>query len=251
MAIAPAPVEWRPLPENRTQPASDITLEIIHSIVGSAEGAYGFFLNSTSLESHFIIKKNGYIIQCINTDRSADANFRANKIAISVETEDNGNPNTDPWTPAQIESILWLLEWSLKAHPNIERKKAVKPFGTGLGYHTLFGAPSDWTPVSKTCPGTVRIKQFNDIILPRFLKGPATTKPQPTTPAREDTEMIMYHDATRKKIYLDRNGNITDITAYDKEFWQLAGAGRVPVIPASQAFITALDKDIDKVAVVP
>lgn len=241
MPIAPAPVEWRPLPENRTQPASDIRITLLHSIVGSAEGAYGFFLNSTKLESHFIIKKNGHIIQCINTDRSADANYKVNRIAISIETEDNGNPNTDPWTNEQIESILWLLEWILKAHPGMTRKECVAEFGNGLGYHTKMGAPSAWTPVRKTCPGTIRIKQFKDTILPRFLKGPGTTKPEPTDPAKDEIDMMMYHDPKGDQVYLDRNGDVINITKYPDEFWQLAGPGRVPVVSASREFIVMLD----------
>lgn len=244
MPIAPAPVEWRPLPEDKLQPAATIQLVIDHSIVGSAEGAYGFFLNSTNLESHFIIKKNGHIIQLINTDRSADANYHVNRIAISIETEDNGNPNTDPWTPEQIEALIWLHDWAVKAHPKIKRQKAPQPYGEGLGYHSMFGAPSEWTPAAgKTCPGTIRIKQWNNVLLPRFIKGPPSTKPESSDPAREEIDMVMYHDEARKRIYLDRGGKVKDITAYSNEFWQLAGPGRVPVVKVSSTFVDDLMND--------
>ena len=163
--------EWRPLPENRTQPALSPRTIIDHSIVGSAEGAYGYFLNSTSLESHFIVKKDGHIIQLIDTERTADANYQANGHAISIETEDNGDPNRDPWTKAQLESLTRLHAWLADAH-DIPRRKCPTTAGGGLGYHSLFGAPSAWTPsAGKTCPGTIRIKQWNDILLPAFVSG--------------------------------------------------------------------------------
>ena len=76
---------------------------IHHSIVGSAR-AYQYFRGSTSIESTFIVKKNGYFWQIMSLGEQADANFRANAFAGSIETEDNGNPDADPgprpsWTP--------------------------------------------------------------------------------------------------------------------------------------------------------
>lgn len=246
MAIAPHPVEWRPLPENETQPSAEMRVTILHSIVGSAESAYGHFLNSTKLESHFIIRKNGDILQLINTDRTADANYKATVFSISIETEDNRDPDTDPWTIEQIESILWLLEWILKSHPKMTRTECLDAFGTGLGYHTKFGAPSAWTPVSKTCPGMVRIDQFYTVILPRFLHG-TTTKPEPTDPLRDEVNMLLYFDKVNNKIYLERGGNVTNITAFSDEFWALAGPGRIPVVTVSRAFITVLSNDVLRV----
>ena len=81
---------------------------IHHSIVGSAEGAYQYFRGSTAIESTFIVKKNGYFWQIMSLGEQADANFRANAFAGSIETEDNGNPDTDPWTPAQLDTLVWL-----------------------------------------------------------------------------------------------------------------------------------------------
>ena len=40
-------------------------------------------------------------------------------------------------------------------------------------HNTMFGAPSEWTPVSKTCPGTIRIRQFNRTVLPAIVAGTA------------------------------------------------------------------------------
>ena len=68
------------------------------------QGAYQYFRGSTSIESTFIVKKNGYFWQIMSLGEQADANFRANAFAGSIETEDNGNPDADPgprpsWTP--------------------------------------------------------------------------------------------------------------------------------------------------------
>jgi flagellar capping protein FliD len=40
-------------------------------------------------------------------------------------------------------------------------------------HNTMWGAPSQWTPVSKTCPGVIRIRQFNQTVLPAIVAGSA------------------------------------------------------------------------------
>jgi hypothetical protein len=142
---------------------------IHHSIVGSAEGAYQYFAGSTAIESHFIVKKNGYFWQIMSLGEQADANFRANAFAGSIETEDNGNPNTDPWTSAQIDTLVWLSLEMRRLRPRIARRKCRTWTDAGLGYHTLF---PQWTNVrGKTCPGAIRKRQWASTVLPRFLTG--------------------------------------------------------------------------------
>ena len=135
---------WRPLPDSGHEPAITMRTVIHHSIVGSAEGAFQYFATSTSVESHFIVKKNGYFWQCMSLGEQADANFRANAFAGSIETEDNGNPNTDPWTPAQIDTLVWLSLEMRRLRPRIARRKCRTWDDAGLGYHTLF---PQWTNV--------------------------------------------------------------------------------------------------------
>ena len=160
---------WRPLPDSGREPAIPMRAVIHHSIVGSAEGAYQYFAGSTAIESHFIVKKNGYFWQCMSLGEQADANFRANAFAGSIETEDNGHPDTDPWTPAQLDTLVWLSLEMRRLRPRIARRKCRTWDDAGLGYHTLF---PQWTNVpGKTCPGAIRKRQWASTVLPRFLTG--------------------------------------------------------------------------------
>jgi hypothetical protein len=167
---APHGGHWRPLPDSGREPAISMRTVIHHSIVGSAEGAFQYFAGSTAIESTFIVKKNGYFWQCMSLGEQADANFRANAFAGSIETEDTGNPDTDPWTPAQLNTLVWLSLEMRRLRPLIARRKCRTWDDAGLGYHTLF--PGQWTNVpGKTCPGTVRKRQWADRVLPRYLTG--------------------------------------------------------------------------------
>jgi hypothetical protein len=135
---------WRPLPDSGREPAITMRAVIHHSIVGSAEGAYQYFAGSTAVESHFIVKKNGYFWQCMSLGEQADANFRANTFAGSIETEDNGHPDTDPWTAAQLDTLVWLSREMRRLRPRIARRRCRTWDDAGLGYHTLF---PQWTNV--------------------------------------------------------------------------------------------------------
>jgi hypothetical protein len=141
------------LPEWNRQPRMTPTTIIDHSIVGSALGAWYFFRDQTGIESHFIIRgapsgsQDGRIWQLMDTGRRADANLDANAFAISIETEDNGDPDNFPWSRAQLESLRWLHAKLRAVHPTIPRRRCPGPRGGGLGFHSMWGAPSPWTPV--------------------------------------------------------------------------------------------------------
>jgi hypothetical protein len=163
--------ELRLLPE-AGQPDGYVKDQLIyHSIVGSAEGAYGYFLNHTTLESTFIVKLNGDTIQCMWATDRADANSRSNRRAISVETEDNRNPDSFPWTDDQLDELVRIGVWAVEHHA-ITPVRCPGPYEPGIGYHSMHGAPSPWTPArGKTCPGVVRREQFDRIVLPRIIEA--------------------------------------------------------------------------------
>jgi hypothetical protein len=178
----------RLLPEWNTQPVIRPLGIIDHSQVGSTDGTFLLFRDRSGLESHFSVRgrrsatRNGLIEQFSSIDRQADANLQANRFTVdgvacgylSIETEDDGDPDTQPWTREQLDSLVWLHERLATIRPSIRRREATSCFGGGLGYHTKLGAPSCWTPVAKTCPGGVRKIQWEATLLPVFL--------QPTQP---------------------------------------------------------------------
>jgi len=173
---------WREIPDNRRQPTMRATQVIMHSMASPGTTPQDLIRYwsqpGTPLESHFIVGRDGRAWQLVDTGRSADANYRANRRpdgtgAISIETEDNiGNPDTLPWTAAQIDTLVRLALWAARVH-GIPRRRCPSPSSPGVGFHTMFGAPSEWTPVSKTCPGTIRIRQFNQTVLPAIVAGAA------------------------------------------------------------------------------
>lgn len=158
---------WRPLPENHDQPRGDKHLVIVHSAVGRGSLHSYFGRVDVGLESTFWVSKTGVVEQYLDTTVRADANRNANGRAISIETEDDGDPDRQPWTVAQLDALVELIAWCCRTHP-IPPTRATGPNGQGVGFHTMWGAPSPWTPVAKTCPGAIRIQQFDEVLLPRL-----------------------------------------------------------------------------------
>ena len=183
---------WRPIPENSTQPRITPTQAILHSAVDSPSlltSLFGFFSRKdVTVESHFHVLVDGTIEQYMDTNVRADANRYANVRAVSIETEDNGDPDNSPWTPAQIGSILRLLRWLHETHgiPLVVCPAWDKP---GVGWHSMWGAPSNWTPArGKTCPGRIRIRQIHSDILP------ALTAPKGFLMALSDKQQDEVYD---------------------------------------------------------
>lgn len=179
------------LPESATQPRITPRVAILHSAAGRGS-LFRFFRDSSSLESHFWIDVDGRIEQYVDTGRRADANRDANGFAVSIETS-SSPAATERWTPAQAASIVRLLRWLATVHP-IPLRKCDRWDGSGIGFHTMFGAPSRWTPVKKSCPGPARKAQFPEILA--ALGAPAPT--DSPTPQPEGALMVTAED--EKKI---------------------------------------------------
>jgi len=169
---APFGGAWKPLPDHGGEPAISVRSFFHHSIVGSGAGAWGYFANKTNLESTFIVLKSGYFWQCMSLGEQADAQYHANDWGASAETEDDGDPNTDPWTAEQIGTIVWLTWEVERLCPGMALRILTTWDGSGFGYHSQFGAPSNLTPaVGKTCPGTIRKRQWSQTVAPTILRG--------------------------------------------------------------------------------
>ena len=167
MAWCPFAVH-RPLSENNYQGRITPRAVIMHTAVSSSPSLFSYFQNSSDLESHFYVADDGTIEQYMDTTVRADANLNANAFAVSIETQDGGK--IVPWTSAQIESIVRLIDWLCSVH-DIPRRQIPSAYSSGIGWHVQFGAPGPWTPVSKSCPGGPRIEQTKNIIIPRVAAG--------------------------------------------------------------------------------
>ena len=181
------------LPESATQPKITARAVIMHSAAGRGS-LYRFFLNSSSLESHFWVSEKGVIEQYVDTGRRADANRNANSFAISIETE-SSPAATEPWAPAQLDAIVHLVRWCCDTH-GIPVRQIPAWNSSGIGWHIQFGAPGPWTPVSKSCPGPARIRQMPALIA---AVGGAKTQP-PTNPPTTGGFLMALTDAEQREV---------------------------------------------------
>lgn len=153
---------YRPLAEATTEPLRTHTQLIFHSAVSKADSLWGFFQRSdVVVESHFYVQKDGDCEQYIPADREADANYLANRRALSVETWDDGDPNTIPWSEPQLARLVEIAVWAnrVKGVPLVRAPRWDAP---GMGGHTDF---PEWSNVrGKTCPGLARRAQVQLII---------------------------------------------------------------------------------------
>jgi len=162
MALCPFATQ-RLIPPGPNDPRITPRIAILHVDAGNAESLFNFFNGrSGGVESHFHVKKTGEVEQYRDTDWQADAQLDANDFAVSIETQGFG---AGEWTAEQLASIKELLLWLNKMH-GIPLKRCTAWDGEGIGYHTMWGSPSHWTPSVKTCPGPDRIKQFDQLIVP-------------------------------------------------------------------------------------
>lgn len=170
MALCPF-AEQHLLPESRTQPGITPVGVIDHTVVGGVEGTDYYFREITNVETHFGIRKDGVIWQWMPTTVRADGNYQGNLFGdglgyVSIETA--GYPD-EPWTPEQVDALVKLHVWLAQTHDGIAHRVIRECFESGFGYHVIFGSPSCLTPVSKSCPGPARIRQWETIVIPRTL----------------------------------------------------------------------------------
>lgn len=191
MALYPKAVK-RLIPHGSNDPAIKPIGAILHVDAGNAggESLFRYFSEASGgIESHFHIEKDGTVYQYRDTNFEADANYKGNSFVvdgvrrgyISIETQ---GLERGKWTIAQVKSIKDLLLWLSEEHEfPLEVPKTSK--SPGVGYHTLFGAPSDWTPVAKSCPGPDRKVQFREELVPWF-KNPYGKAEEEPVKAQEE-----------------------------------------------------------------
>lgn len=168
MSWCPFAIKMELQPESDAQAAINPTQFIVHSLAApwTPERTYEYWKNSTNLESHFGLGYDGRVAQYIGTNTRADANAGANNRAISLESAANTS-NSDPWTAAQINTLVRVMDWAAREH-GIPRRKCRSATDPGFGYHRMF---ADWSTGGTYCPGDARVKQFNEIVMPRLIAG--------------------------------------------------------------------------------
>lgn len=186
MPVPPFAVK-RLIPPGSSDPRIEPRVAVLHVDAGNAGSLYDYFAHrSGGIESHFHVRSDG-VIECYrDTNYQADANLAANDFGISIETQGYGEGT---WNAAQLGSIKRLLVWLNDVHPAIKLQKCDGPYGSGVGYHIQFGSPGPWTPVSKSCPGPNRIRQYNDVIVP-WLRSGAKEDYMSTDAAKQQLDSI-------------------------------------------------------------
>ncbi len=195
MARCPFAVN-RLIPPGSSDPRISPRIAILHVDAGNTRDLHDYFDGpSGGIESHFQIALDGTIFQYRDTDYEADANYRANPFAISIETQGFGEGE---WTPEQVASIKRLLIWLNQVHPAIRLAECTVWDGAGVGFHIKFGTPGYWTNVSKSCPGPNRVRQFWSIIVPWLKSGAHNVQEDDMTP--EQTATLNQTAAAAKRI---------------------------------------------------
>jgi len=207
---------YKLLPEWQSQPQIHPVGLVKHTIVGSAAGAFYYFRDTTGTESTFILPKTGVIWQIMSITRQSDAQVAGNywKVGgvgygfLSVETEDNGDPEHDPWTVEQVESIMWLDDKLARVF-GWPRQQTPAPYGdpaAGSGYHSMWLRTQYMTPDGlqpwtlaawKGCPAMPRIGQYRNELLPAYLNQ---APPEDTLSAAE-VDAINKHTDEVAAIY--------------------------------------------------
>ena len=184
MAWYPGAKKMELQPESDSQTAIRPTQFIVHSIVApwTPQRTYEYWRDSTNLESHFGLGYDGSLGQFIGTETRADANAAANRRtdgtgAVSLESASNLQAS-DPWTAAQVETLIQLGVWLHEKH-SIPLRICRTASDPGYGYHRLFAA---WNPSAHSCPGDARVEQFHEVVFPGIVAR-ATGK---TTDPEED-----------------------------------------------------------------
>lgn len=166
----------KPIQPGPNDPPITVIGAILHVDAGDAKSLFNYFNGpSNGIESHFHIPKVGPVEQYRDTHYEADANLKGNSFLsggrlygyISIETQGLAKGE---WNAHQIENIKSVLKWASETH-NFPLRVCKTPQDPGVGYHTLFGSPSAWTPEAKVCPGYDRIRQFNNVLVPWFGAG--------------------------------------------------------------------------------
>lgn len=192
----------------------------LHVAVSEATSLYNMFSRSNSACSHFYVAKDGSVEQYIDTRYRSASDYHGNDSTISVETQGGvRNPEGEPWTDAQFNSLVSLWIWARDTH-NLKNQVAINTQSNansmGLSWHRLgvegnFSGRKGILSTSykaggiryslargKICPGDAKILQ-----IPQIFKAANEGKVKPTSPLKPVP--VKKPEASKPKPVVDKN----------------------------------------------
>lgn len=232
----------RPIKRNYTGRRTTKTRVILHTTASaSATSMHGWFSNpDAGASSHFHIDIDGNIEQYIDSDYISWANRDGNSSSVTIETQGAGH---EPWTAAQIVSIVQIIQWARSVHKGIPLRQMTSSDRKqkGIGWHRLGvngnfpktgilrgrqqrGGGELWSAArGKVCPGDKRIKQIPGII--RQAGGTSTASTQPKdwfsmATKAELRQIVREENRITSWAYKGKNEN-WDAYAFQRETYRL------------------------------
>jgi hypothetical protein len=179
---------YRPMPYASSQPArSQKRVLVMHTNGGGTDNGslYGWFARpGNTVCSHFQVMWSGVIEQYMPMGKQAYAQHAGNAFAISVEFQDDGNPNA-PMSDAQLDTAIDLARELEIPHAVAGEDGSPE----GYGYHALY---SSWNKNDHDCPGGARLEQWRQL----YAQGPSL----PVTNGAEPVNVITKSDGTGARI---------------------------------------------------
>lgn len=226
--------DFFPLGAQTQSPLRQHNIICVHTMVGYLVSTDRYFRIGNGqgyqgTESHFGIggkwgpdvtpvSLDGAVYQWQDLDYQADANLDGNGEVVSIETADNAARPIEPWTPAQVDSLVALCAWlCLKYSIPPVIIPDTKPGRRGLAYHAQGAAERvpggvQWsTTPSKDCPTAARIAQFRYVVAP--LVRQRLSGITPPSPEEDDDmrPMLVYADNTPLYVYYPSTGALDGI----------------------------------------
>lgn len=201
MAVIVPGAEWRPNPVSSRR--INLVWAILHTIVGTVTGAL------SGRHYHIYVRADGSFVQIQDLLLRSAASVEANPYSIAIVAEDMGRAfpswsgsNVPPYTSAQVDTIVRILVWICRRFglPAEAVRDSCLSGTRGVAWHRLgiSGNFPSWPSIfrgrragcqswshsfGKVCPGDARIRQINNVIIPRvraLLAGTPTPTPTPT-----------------------------------------------------------------------
>lgn len=169
--------------------------------------AEGYFLGTISwqknpsadVSSHFIVDKDGTIVQMVDSSDRAWTQGAGNSTWLSIENVGFAGQSL---TPEQVTANAKILLWVHRTFPNVPLQLASSPSGRGYGHHSM-GYESGVAWGHQFCPGEPIKKQKAGIVaLAITMKSGGGT-------VAEDVALTPAQDAAASRSWQFAEGGLT------------------------------------------